>query len=304
MSQSEPWTIGRLLTWTTDYLKQHGSDSPRLDAEVLLAEARGCKRIDLYTAFAENADEPTRTAFRELVRRRAEGTPVAYLVGKREFFSLSFRVTPDVLIPRPETESLVVRLLDLANAGIVEPRPSGSGEQHGGEIKILDVGSGSGIIAICAAKHLPEARVTAIDSSTAALAVARKNAADHAVADRIEFIESDLLSALPAEQKFNIIASNPPYVSQAEFATLLPSVRNFEPQLALVAGPRGTEVIERLLPQAADHLEPGGWLLIEVSPMIEPVVREMISSHGRFQLAPTIKDSAGHPRIVPAQIKS
>src|SRR5215831_4660847 len=114
MSSQEPWTIGRLLTWTTDYLNQHGSDSPRLDAEVLLAEARGCKRIELYTAFAEIADEQTRTAFRELVRRRAEGMPVAYLVGKRDFFSLSVRVTPDVLIPRPETEPLVVRLLDLA----------------------------------------------------------------------------------------------------------------------------------------------------------------------------------------------
>jgi release factor glutamine methyltransferase len=292
MSQSEPWTIGRLLTWTTDYLKQHGSDSPRLDAEVLLAEARKCKRIELYTAFAENADEPTRTAFRELVRRRAEGAPVAYLVGKREFYSLSFRVTPDVLIPRPETESLVVRLLDLAKG----PRD--------GEIKILDVGTGSGIIAICAAKHLPEAHITAIDSSPAALEIARQNAADHAVADRIEFIESNLLSTLPAEQKFNIIASNPPYVSEAEFATLSPSVKNFEPRPALVAGPRGTEVIEQLVPQAAQHLAAHGWLLIEVSPMIEPAVRETISSHGQFELAPTIKDPAGHPRIVQAQLKS
>src|SRR5262249_34920403 len=134
MSSQEPWTIGRLLTFTTDYLKQHGSDSPRLDAEVLLAEARGCKRIELYTAFAEDADDKTRTAFRELVRRRAEGAPVAYLVGKREFFSLSFRVTPDVLIPRPETETLVVRLLDLAKG------------QGGGETKILDIGTGTGII--------------------------------------------------------------------------------------------------------------------------------------------------------------
>src|SRR5215471_7417879 len=155
MSQSEPWTIGRLLTWTTDYLKQHGADSPRLDAEVLLAEARGCKRIELYTAFAEIADEQTRTAFRELVRRRAEGTPVAYLVGKREFFSLSFRVTPDVLIPRPETETLIVRLLDLANQEI-----AGVGQ---GETKILDVGTGSGIIPISAAKHLPNAQITAVD---------------------------------------------------------------------------------------------------------------------------------------------
>jgi len=292
MSQSEPWTIGRLLTWTTDYLKQHGSDSPRLDAEVLLATARGCKRIELYTAFAETADDQTRTAFRELVRRRAEGAPVAYLVGKREFFSLSFRVTPDVLIPRPETETLVVRLLDLAK------------EHGGGEVSILDVGTGSGIIAIAAAKHLPHAKLTAVDSSATALAIARQNAADHSVADRIEFVESDLLSALPSEQKFNIIASNPPYVSQAEFATLSPSVKNFEPQQALLAGPRGTEVIERLVPQAAQHLEPAGWLLMEVSPMIEPAVRDLITRHGSFELGPTIKDSTSHPRIVQAQATS
>src|SRR5215475_4139125 len=113
-STEDPWTIGRLLSWTVEYLGKHGADNPRLDAEVLLAEARGCKRIDLYAAYGETASEQVRTAFRELVRRRAEGMPVAYLVGRREFFSLSFRVTPDVLIPRPETETLVVRLLDLA----------------------------------------------------------------------------------------------------------------------------------------------------------------------------------------------
>src|SRR5262245_12607593 len=104
MTASEEWTVGRLLTFTTDYLKQHGSDSPRLAADVLLAVARNCRRIDLYTAFDQLADDATRTAFRELVHRRAQGAPVAYLVGKREFFSLSFRVSPDVLIPRPETE--------------------------------------------------------------------------------------------------------------------------------------------------------------------------------------------------------
>jgi release factor glutamine methyltransferase len=291
MSSQEPWTIGRLLTFTTDYLEQHGSDSPRLDAEVLLAEARGCKRIELYTAFAENADDQTRTAFRELVRRRAEGTPVAYLVGKREFFSLSFRVTPDVLIPRPETETLVVRLLDLAKG------------QGGGELNVLDIGTGSGIIAVSAAKHLPHAKLTAVDSSVAALAIARKNAADHTVAAQIDFLESDLLSSLPPEQKFNIVASNPPYVSQAEFAKLAPSVKNYEPEQALLAGPRGTEVIERLVPQAAQHLISGGWLLLEVSPMIESAVREIITQHGGYQLHPTLKDSAGHSRIIQAQYK-
>ena len=196
---SESWTIGRLLTWTTDYLKQHGSDTPRLDAEVLLAAARGCQRIQLYTAFDEEADEKTRQTFREWVRRRAEGMPVAYLVGHREFYSLRFRVTPDVLIPRPETELLVVRLLDL-----VKSRPADSPA-----VTIADVGTGSGIIAICAARHLPDARVTAIDISPGALAVAQGNATDHGMADRIEWIESDLLAGVSGRQ-FDFIVSNPP----------------------------------------------------------------------------------------------
>src|SRR5271169_1781519 len=128
----DEWTLGRLLAWTTDYLNQHGSESPRLDAEILLAAARGCQRIELYTSFDEPADEATRERFRELVRRRAEGTPVAYLVGHKEFYSLSFRVTPDVLIPRPETELLVVRLLDLARRLAAA-----------GAVSVADVGTGS-----------------------------------------------------------------------------------------------------------------------------------------------------------------
>lgn len=290
MTESDEWTVGRLLTFTTDYLKQHGSDSPRLDAEVLLAVARGCKRIELYTAFDQVADEATRTAFRELVHRRAQGAPVAYLVGKREFYSLPFRVTPDVLIPRPETELLVVRLIDLARENFTAAGP-----------RIADVGTGSGIVAVSAAKHLPQARITAIDSSSAALAVARQNAADHGVADRIEFVLSDLFAALDPQQRFQIVASNPPYVAEGEFDKLPPTVRNYEPRAALVAGPRGTEVIERLLPQAAQRLEPGGWLLLEVSPMIEPAVRDIVGKHKDFELAPTIKDPAGHLRIVQAK---
>src|SRR5262245_51907041 len=143
MSQSDSWTIGRLLGWTADYLAQHGSDSPRLDAEVLLAYARSCKRIELYTSFEELAADELRTRFRELVRRRAEGVPVAYLVGHREFFSLDFRVTPDVLIPRPETELVVVTLLDQIKATGPLDRP----------LAIADVGTGSGVIGITVAKR-------------------------------------------------------------------------------------------------------------------------------------------------------
>ena len=152
---ADQWTIGRLLQWTTDYLKQHGADSPRLEAEVLLAHARDCKRVELYTSFEEPADDALRTRFRELVKRRAEGVPFAYLVGHREFYSLDFRVTPDVLIPRPETEFLVIALLDLIKAR----------GQSGNAIEVADVGTGSGVVAISVARHAPQVRVTAIDVS-------------------------------------------------------------------------------------------------------------------------------------------
>jgi release factor glutamine methyltransferase len=291
-SMSETWTIGRLLEWTADYLADREADSPRLDAEILLAEARGCKRIDLYAAFAEEADEKVRLAFRELVRRRAEGTPVAYLVGYREFYSLRFRVTPDVLIPRPETELLVVRLLELAG-----DRPAGK------PITIADVGTGSGVIAVCAAKHLPSARVTAVDISGPALGVAKSNAGDHKVSDRVEFFESDLLDAVDADRRFDFILSNPPYVTSDEMQTLAPTVKDHEPQVALVAGTAGTDVIERLVPQAAERLNPGGHLLFEISPMLEQAAQELIDGEGRLERGSIIKDLAGHARVVQARRK-
>ncbi|MBC8874518.1 MAG: peptide chain release factor N(5)-glutamine methyltransferase [Planctomycetes bacterium] len=291
MSESDNWTVGRLLTWTTDYLKQHDSDSPRLDAEVLLADARGCQRIDLYAAFDEVADERVRTEFREYVRRRALGEPVAYLVGYREFYSLSFRVTPDVLIPRPETEHLVVEVLDRL-------KEQGSPETSA---RVADVGTGSGAIAIAVAKHAPSCTVMAIDASPKALEVAESNAERHHMADRITLIESDLFNAVPAEDQFDVVASNPPYVSESEWSELSKTVRDFEPRAALVAGPDGDEIIKRLIPQAAERLRADGWLLIEVSPMIEERVRASIAEDGHFRRTEAAKDLSGAIRVVKAQ---
>jgi release factor glutamine methyltransferase len=287
-----PWTIGRLLTWTTDFLRDKGADSPQLDAQVLLAHAKGCTRIQLYTIFDEVAPDALREKFRALVKERAAGKPVAYLVGQREFFSLPFEVTPDVLIPRPETETLVVRALDLAKERF-----------KSGALHIADVGTGSGILAVTLAKRLPQARVTAIDLSPKALAVANRNAEKHGVADRITWIEGDVLAGVPASATFDLIISNPPYVLTSEMATLPADVRNFEPALALDGGEQGTTVIERLLPQAAERLKPGGWLLIEIGPTTAARTESLIDATPGLERQPTLKDLARLPRVVQAKRK-
>lgn len=286
---SETWTIGRLLNWTKEYLEKQGSASPRLDAEVLLAYCKQCPRIALYTAFDEVAGDDLRNKFRELVKKRADGMPVAYLVGKREFYSLNFAVTPAVLIPRPETEFLVVRALDLLKelnvSGIAQPQ-------------VADVGTGSGCIAVSIAKHSPTVQFTAIDQSSAALEIAKKNAEAHKVAERITFIEGDLLSAFENKPRWNLILSNPPYISEPEYAELDKTVRDFEPRSALVGGPTGTEIIERFLPQVAAQLLPGGTFLCEISPMILAAVEKLVSQHPALEWHPPIKDLAQLPRVI------
>jgi release factor glutamine methyltransferase len=287
-----PWTIGRLLTWTTDFLREKGAESARLDAEVLLAHARGSKRIELYTAFEDVAPDALRDQFRALVKERAAGKPVAYLVGQREFFSLPFEVTADVLIPRPETELLVVRALDLVKEFAAVGRT---------ELAIADVGTGSGILAVTLAKHSTKCRVTAIDLSQKALEVAQRNSARHGVADRIAWIEGDVLASVPVSQKFDLIVSNPPYIKTAELAALADDVRRFEPMVALDGGSEGTTVIERLIPQSAQRLRPGGWLLMEISPTIVNRAEQLVRGMSAFEARPTLKDIAGLPRVVQAQ---
>ena len=290
---SATWTIGRLLQWTAGFLKERGSESPRLEAEVLLAHALGCKRIELYTRFEEEPSEAVRADYRGLVKQRSEGKPVAYLVGRREFYSLDFAVSPAVLVPRPETEFLVVALLDAAKGRTPSARPEGW--------TVADVGTGSGILAVVAALKLPGSHVTAVDRSPAALDVARANAAAHRVADRIEFVESDLFAQVEPGRRFDFIVSNPPYVATAEMDELPRDVRDFEPREALEAGPRGTEVIERLIPQAAERLVPGGGLYVEHSPHLREAVNRLLAESGKFDVLPTIEDHGRRPRIAAAR---
>lgn len=283
------WTIGSLLDWTAQYLLKKGSEFPRLDAEVLLAHALGCRRIELYTRYEETATEDARQRFRELVRRRVEGCPVAYLVGRKEFFSLSFEVSPAVLIPRPESEFVVLECLRLAKE-ISEPR-------------ILDIGTGSGNLAIAVAVHHKTALVTAIDKSEAALELAARNAQRLGVAPRIRFLAGDLFSPLAEDERFDFILSNPPYIASEDLPQLAQGVRDYEPRLALDGGPGGYAVLDRLLAEAKTFLNPGGHLIVEIgAPQHEEVCRR-ITSHAEYDLAPTIYDGSRHPRVLRAMKK-
>lgn len=282
----DSWTVGRLLTWTRDYLKRRGSESPLLDAEVMLAHVLDWERVQLYTRYLEEVPEAPRGKFRDLVRRRAEGSPVAYLVGRKEFYLLPFEVSPAVLIPRPESEFVVADFLEQLKA--IE------------SVRGVDVGTGSGCLAIACASVHPGARFVAIDISESALEVARKNAARHGVADRIEFRQGDRLGPVLGEGPFDAIVSNPPYIPTADIETLEPGVRDYEPRLALDGGPDGLAVVRGIVEQAEGLLKPGGHIILEIGTAQEGPVRELIAAHPALVLAPTIHDHAGHPRVIRA----
>jgi release factor glutamine methyltransferase len=286
VSATPPRTVGWLLDQTTTYFKQKGCESPRLDAQVLLAHVLKCGRIHLYTRFEETPPDDVVGQFRELVRRRVQGCPVAYLVGVQEFYLLAFEVTPAVLIPRPDTETLIVEALKLLK-GLEAP-------------DVIDVGTGSGCIAVTVAHQHKAAKVTATDVSDDALAVASRNAAKHGLSDRIRFRQGDLFAA--AGERFDVVLSNPPYVAAEEMAGLPVGVRDFEPHLALNGGPGGFAVFQRLIEQARGHLKPGGHLLVEIGSDQEGPARERIAAAGGYSLAPTVHDRAGQPRVLHARL--
>ena len=321
------WTVGRLLKWTADYFAQHGVDTPRLDAEILLAKAMGCERIGLYTRFMEPASDEVRAKYRDFVKRRAAGEPTAYLIGEKEFYSLTFKVTRDTLIPRPETEHLIIETLDIikkqelkgdtqgnqSEEPVQTPEDTVTDSETGEtyikfvpranplqdvKLEILDVGTGSGILPVTLAKQLPSCRFVAVDISQPALEVAKLNAQTHEVSDRIEFRYSDLFSAIKSDEKFDFILSNPPYIGEEERESLDSSVRDFEPSVALFSGPKGTDLIEKLLDQASDKLKSGGWFLFELSPIIHEQVLNILSKNPALTCIKTVIDFAGLPRIV------
>ncbi len=289
-AEAERWTVGRLLSWTTEYLGKHGSESARLDAELLLAHALDWERVRLYTKYEEEVPPASRERFRALVKRRAGGAPVAYLLGRKEFYSLMLSVTPDVLIPRPDSEHVVVEFL-AATKGWDAPR-------------CVDVGTGSGCLALAGLKHHPSARFTAIDASAAAVAVARANAEALNLASRVEFRVGDKLAPVANEGPFDAIVSNPPYIATDEIETLDATVRLHEPSAALDGGVDGLRVIEPLIGQAAALLRPGGVFLVEIGAGQEAAVRGLFDAEPRFDLAATIRDHAGKPRVLRATRRS
>jgi len=283
------WTIAEILNKTAEYLGRKDIESPRLNAEVILGHILGLERIDLYL----NYDRPLRaremSAFRALVRRRLAGYPLQYLTGEREFFSLNFQVSPAVLIPRPETEILVQAVLE----GL---------KSLGPPWKLLDLGTGSGVIAISLAVHLPEAHLRATDRSAEALALARRNAQRHGVAERISFLQGDLFEPLRGEEgTFMAVVSNPPYVSSGQIEDLPREIRLHEPLLALDGGPDGLKVIRRLVAKAAQFLVTDGILALEVGSGQAPAVKKLLAATGAFDLSRAIEDYAGIKRVVMAK---
>lgn len=284
----ESWTVARLLEWTTGHFKTKGIESPRLEAEILLAAALGIRRIELYVRHDQIVDEAGRGRFRDMVKRRQEGAPTAHVVGKKEFYSLDFAVSPATLIPRPDTELLVDEAIRLAK-GKESP-------------VILDIGTGTGCVPAALASRLPKARLIAVDISPQALSVARENAKRLGFADRIEFLEGDLFAPV-GHRKADLILSNPPYIPTADLETLEPSVRDHEPRLALDGGPDGLRVIDRLANDAKAVLAPGGRMLLEFGAGQKEAVAALLERNG-WQVEAIFKDAGGHPRVVRAALPS
>jgi release factor glutamine methyltransferase len=281
------WSTARLLAWTRDFFERRDVEQPRLCAEILLAHALGCERIELYTRHDAVPAAPQRDAFRALVRQAADGAPIAYLTGTKDFFSLTFEVTPAVLVPRPETEILVERVIHLARQPGAEAR------------RVLDVGAGSGCIIVSLAKHLPEAEAFASDISPPALGIARRNAARHGVAERIDFRIGDLLAPW-AGFEFDVIVSNPPYVALRDANATPRAVRDFEPHVALFGGDDGLVFQRRLADEALASLRAGGHLFTEVAFDQADAVRGLFERAGWKDIV-TYRDGLRHERVVHAR---
>ena len=278
----EIWTIAKLLSWTTEYFTKKAIGSARLDAELLLADLLGYDRIHLYVNFDRPMLADELATYKELIKRRAANEPLAYILGRREFYKLIFTVTPAVLIPRPETEILVAAAIEHARLTVA--------------MRALDLGTGSGAIAVSLLANLPELQIVAGDLSASALDIARANSEKHHVADRAEFVLSDWFSNIAAQQ-FDIIVSNPPYIAAAERGKLQPELR-YEPQSALYADDDGLCCYRAILANAHAYLSTKGKLFLEVGCNQAAAVKEIARSINKYGNVEFIKDYAGIDRVL------
>ena len=276
---SESWTLLKLLQWTTGFFREKGIDNPRLDAELLIAEVLGLDRIGVYLNYDRPLVAAELTALKPLIKRRGKREPLQYLLGHTEFWSLDFKVSPAVLIPRGDTEILVDEALSkAADAG-----------------DLLDIGTGSGAIALSFAHDKLGWQVTGLDLSSAALEIAAENARCLALDGRCRFMLGDL-AQLP-EKTFDLVVSNPPYISAAEYRALMPEVRDFEPEQALLAAENGLLCYRQIAGQVQKILKPGGWLLLEIGHRQEQPVTELLAAAGLTEIY-CRQDYAGNPRVV------
>lgn len=298
MSQAKPdrsRTLRALLAKAESWLGEKRVDSPRLSAQLLFAKALGLDRLGLFLDLDRPLTEAEMAAARELLLRRGKGEPVAYILGEREFFGLPFFVTPATLIPRPETEQIIEELLHMQTDLPEVPR-------------LLDLGTGSGCLAVTAAVRLPGARVTAVDVSAEAIEVARRNALRHKVADRVEFVHADVREivrdAAIEPAAYDVVMANPPYVSRSEMAELSREVADFEPAGALTppenGGETGLELIGPFMELAASTLKPGGRLLMEIGWKQGEDVLRLAETSGQWTRASVLRDLSGHDRVTSA----
>jgi release factor glutamine methyltransferase len=288
----QTWTIQKLLNWTTEYLTGKGIESPRLSAEMLLSQTVRLTRIELYTQFDRPVPPEQLDQLRDLVKRAGQNEPIAYLVGRTEFYSLQINVTPDCMVPRPETELLVERAIEFL-------RTRRSGTQF-----ICDLCTGSGCIAVAIANNFSDARIIATDICDSALAVAAGNVKKHQLSDRINLLCGDLfdpvISGLDVNE-FDLIVSNPPYVSTAESEKLDKNVKDYEPKKALFAGVHGLDVYSRIIEKAGQFLKPDGAIMLEIGYAQGPAVKELLEQAGDFSEIKIEKDFHNNDRIISAK---
>ncbi len=282
---NQTWRVIDLINWGTDYFAQKDFENPRREIEWLLSDFLECKRIDLYLRFEEPFSRAMLSQFRSWVKRRVDHEPLQYISGRAEFYGLTFAVNPAVLIPRPETERLVEVALEVSSE-----IPT---------VRILDVGTGSGCIAISLAKELTEANLVAVDNSPAAIDLARKNALTNGI-QNIEFFQLDFLTERP-KGKFDLIVSNPPYIPAKEMTTLMPEVGRHEPVDALTDNSDGLAFYRRFIDLAPKILKPGGWLVLEVGTGDHPQLAAGLFNKADFPVVELIKDYNGADRLLKMQ---